>query len=87
LAHWTGQAYGSFVGNAYVSYAVASFWHVACNGDFNGDGRDDIVWRNDNGAFSDWLAQANGGFVSNHAVASFQVDPSWTLQSPDIFWI
>jgi Ca2+-binding RTX toxin-like protein len=87
LAQWTGQANGGFVGNANVANAVDRSWHVASIGDFNGDGYDDIAWRNDNGAFSDWLGQANGGFVSNHAIAGFQADPNWTVQSPDLLWL
>ncbi|HEV2044015.1 MAG TPA: Calx-beta domain-containing protein, partial [Sphingomicrobium sp.] len=31
--------------------------------DFNGDGRSDILWRNVDGQMSNWLGQANGGFV------------------------
>ena len=42
---------------------VSTDWHVAGTGDFNGDGRDDILWRNDNGPITDWLANANGGFA------------------------
>ncbi|MCY7279803.1 MAG: M10 family metallopeptidase C-terminal domain-containing protein, partial [Sphingomonas bacterium] len=38
--------------------------------DFNGDGRSDILWRNvATGQLSDWLGQANGGFVGNDANA------------------
>ena len=33
--------------------------------DFNGDGRSDILWRNDNGFLAEWNGQANGGFVGN----------------------
>ena len=33
--------------------------------DFNGDGRSDILWRNDDGTVSDWSSQANGGFSVN----------------------
>ena len=40
------------------------------NSDFNGDGRDDILWRSDAlGALTNWLAQPIGGFVSNDAYA------------------
>ncbi len=52
-------------------------WHVVGTGDFNGDGRDDILWRNDNGQISNWLGQANGGFVINDAVALHKVSTSW----------
>ena len=32
-----------------ISQLVSTTWHVASIGDFNGDGRDDILWRNDTG--------------------------------------
>ena len=41
--------------------------------DFNGDGRDDILWRSTGGNLTDWLAQPNGGFVSNDAVGEWPV--------------
>ena len=34
---------------------------VGLNGDFNGDGREDLLWRNDNGTFTTW--QMNGHTV------------------------
>jgi hypothetical protein len=40
---------------------VGSPWHVGDTGDFNGDGKSDIVWRNDNGATSVW--ELDGGHV------------------------
>jgi hypothetical protein len=33
--------------------------------DFNGDGRSDVLWRNDSGRVTDWLAQADGSFLGN----------------------
>jgi hypothetical protein len=47
--------------------AVASAWRVANIGDFNGDGRADILWQNADGGLSLWLldglaALATGGF-------------------------
>lgn len=33
--------------------------------DFNGDCRDDILWRSSNGLISDWLGQADGSFKAN----------------------
>ena len=51
----------------------APIWHLASIGDFNGDGRDDLQWRNDNGTFTTW--QMDGGTVSpNVFVASVATD-------------
>ena len=33
--------------------------------DFNGDGLSDVLWRRNDGAFTEWLGQPDGGFVSN----------------------
>ena len=66
FTNWLGQANGSFVSNdANASPRSPTSWQVAETGDYNGDGRDDILWRNSNGSFTNWLAQANGSFVSN----------------------
>ena len=40
-------------------------WHAIGTGDFNGDGRDDILWQNDNGTVREWLGQADGSFAGN----------------------
>src|SRR5262249_26845510 len=42
--------------------------------DFNGDHRSDILWRNDNGQFGDWLADANGNFVGNPVLTGVSAD-------------
>ena len=71
LTNWLGQANGGFVANdANALSTCRHSWHVAGTGDFNGDGRDDILWRNDNGPLTNWLGQANGGFTDNDANAS-----------------
>ncbi|WP_309602322.1 FG-GAP repeat protein, partial [Sphingomonas sp.] len=50
-------------------------------GDYNGDGRDDILWRNTNGQLSDWLGTATGGFVTNDANALTNAAPTnWHVQ-------
>ena len=44
--------------------------------DFNGDGRDDILWRNSqSGVVISWLGQSDGGFVYNDAAG---MDP-WAI--------
>ena len=66
ITNWLGQANGGFVGNAVnASINVSNAWQVDGVGDFNGDGRDDILWRNADGTVTDWLGQADGGFVGN----------------------
>jgi hypothetical protein len=46
--------------------------------DFNGDGRSDILWRNDGGVIAEWTANSNGSFSGNAAV-SFSVDSTWKV--------
>ena len=80
LSDWLGQANGGFVGNdANAFAAVPTNWHVAGVGDFNGDGRDDILWRSDAGQMSDWLGQPNGGFTPNDANAFATVPTNWHI--------
>src|SRR6478672_4253276 len=69
LTQWRGQANGSFVSNqANAGTGIAdNSWHVAGTGDFNGDGRVDVLWRNDNGQLSNWLGTANGALAPNNA--------------------
>ena len=46
--------------------------------DFNGDGRDDILWRHSSGQMINWLGQANGGFASN---AGANAGTDWNVAS------
>jgi hypothetical protein len=78
MRDWLAQGNGSFVGNvAHFNTNPGPQWHVVGTGDFNGDGRVDILWQNDDGTMRDWLAQPDGSFVGN--VAHFDVNPglSW----------
>ena len=75
---WLGQENGAFTGNtANLNIAVANDWHIAGTGDFNGDGRVDILWRHDDGTVRDWLGQPNGGFVGNVANLNITVPNDW----------
>ena len=48
-------------------------WHVEDAGDFNGDGKADILWQNDNGTPAIWLM--DGTSVIDREV--YNTDPSW----------
>jgi hypothetical protein len=42
---------------------VSTSWQIADAGDFNGSGRDGILWRNTNGDVALWNANTSGGFA------------------------
>ena len=56
-------------------------------GDFNGDGMDDILWRSDSGALSDWLGTSTGVFTPNDSAAFTQVSVTWQVQPMEIQWV
>ncbi|GAA4742149.1 hypothetical protein GCM10023264_04090 [Sphingomonas daechungensis] len=87
ITDWLGTANGGFSPNAANSLnGVSVDWQVAAIGDFNGDGRDDILWRNVDGRMTDWLGTATGGFADNAANAYNSVATQWDVK-PDIFWV
>jgi hypothetical protein len=82
VTNWLGEADGGFVNNdANAVVRFPSSWQVAGTGDFNGDGRDDLLMRHDSGVVTDWLGQADGGFVNNDANAVVRFPSSWHVAS------
>ena len=80
VTNWLGQGEGGFTPNFANADGHAGLdWHIVGIGDFNHDGRDDILWRNDNGDLTDWLSTLNGGFASNFGNAYYQVDLGWQI--------
>ena len=78
LTDWLGSASGALVDNgANASIFVPANWQVVSVGDFNGDTRDDILWRDANGQLTEWLGTANGGFTDNSANAATFVPTNW----------
>lgn len=77
---WLGQPDGGFVSNDTNAWElVPTSWRVDGTGDFDGDGRDDVIWRNDNGTFTTWLGQTDGGFVFNDANSWTVLPTSWQV--------
>lgn len=81
LVNWLGQANGGFAENWDNSIVlVPTSWQIAGTGDYNGDHRDDILWRNESGVITDWLATEEGGFVENWANMHAIVPTNWLVQ-------
>jgi hypothetical protein len=89
LRQWLGQADGSFVENPGVVYETHlssgstslnpyEQWLIAGFGDFNGDYRDDILWRDAAGSVSEWLAKPDGSFAWNPA-AMYDTPSGWVV--------
>jgi hypothetical protein len=80
VTDWLGQEDGSFVGNfAATAQASHSSWHIVGTGDYDGDGRDDVLWRHDSGIVTNWLGQDDGSFQGNYAAAAHAVDLTWQI--------
>ena len=60
-----------------LASALRTGTSVAHN-DFNGDGKSDILWRNDTGTVGDWLGQPNGSFIGN-ASFSATMTSAWHI--------
>jgi large repetitive protein len=55
-------------------------WSVVAMGDFDGDGHQDILWRNSNGSLQEWLM--NGSQITSSQAPTFQ----GSAVSPDASW-
>jgi hypothetical protein len=67
---WWGNAAGAYSLNAASGNVVGSGWSFADTGDYNGDGRSDILWRHSSGLMSEWLGQADGSMIVQNLAAT-----------------
>ena len=80
ITNWLGTPTGAFSDNASNGLnGVSLDWRVAGIGDFNGDGRDDILWRNTDGRITDWLGTASGGFTPNSGNFYTSLGTDWSV--------
>ena len=80
VTEWLGQSDGSFISNvAHVNVNPGLGWTVAGTGDFNGDGRDDVLWRGDDGTVREWLGQADGSLAGNIGHVNVNPGLGWHL--------
>ena len=80
VGNWLGSASGALAYNAAAGVTVAdTYWQVAGVGDFNGDGRDDILWRGGNGEIGSWNATGIGGFTYNASAGIAGAPLSWQV--------
>jgi hypothetical protein len=83
ITNWLGTASGGFAANQANLWANAgAAWHVAGIGDFNGDGRDDVIWQKTDGTTTDWLGQTNGNLLDNSVNLYANPGAAWHILDP-----
>jgi FG-GAP-like repeat/Cysteine-rich secretory protein family len=62
--------------------AIDNSWKIAGTSDFNGDGKADILWRNDNGSVETWLMNGSTVTAANLVSPNPVVDNTWKIAAP-----
>jgi hypothetical protein len=91
LAIWemdgTHIKFNGYVNNGTIAVgAPGPDWHVADTADFDGDGKNDILWRTDSGSVAIWEMDGTRvkltGFVNNGTEAVGAPGPDWHIVNP-----
>jgi Ca2+-binding RTX toxin-like protein len=59
---------------------IDSSWQIQQTGDFNGDGKNDILWRNEDGTVNIWNSDAGIGYRGFTGQGFGQIDNSWQIK-------
>jgi FG-GAP-like repeat len=62
--------------------SVDNSWKIAGTGDFDGDRKTDILWRNDNGSVETWLMNGSTVTAANLVTPNSVVDNTWKIAAP-----
>jgi hypothetical protein len=82
ITNWLGSESGAMIDNSSNFWSNAGAgWSVVGIGDFNGDGRDDLMWQKTDGTTTSWLGQANGNLVDNSANFYANAGAGWHIAS------
>src|SRR5215211_7547033 len=85
VSNWLATPVSSWTINDANAYAVIpDYWEILGVGDFNGDGRDDILWLGYDGRLSVSHGTQAGGFIQNAAVATLP-PAGWFISSTGDF--
>ncbi len=94
LAIWemdgTRIKFGGYVNNGTDAVgAPGADWHVQQLGDYDGDGKNDILWRTDSGSLAIWEMDGTRvkfqGYVNNGIEAVGAPGPDWHIVKPDYY--
>lgn len=76
---FAGGAFYPQWGSGFVAH-VPLDWKVAAIGDYDGNGTDDVLWQNDNGAVGSWLSSGDGyHFAIRDGASLYQVSSGWQV--------
>jgi serralysin len=80
VTDWLATNTGGFAHNDANIFAYApAEWQIAGTGDFNGDGKHDILWRHNSGTVTNWLGSNTGGFAYNDANIFTYAPTEWQI--------
>jgi len=85
LTMWQAQDGGTFAALKPLAQVNDLNWKILTIGDFNGDGRDDLLWRHNSGATTEWLSLGSGEFGYNGAAMSLPI--GWDAETTGVWLV